>query len=371
MVRKLAEQFTQMGYRFCPSKPEEVGIYYKFFQEGFHVCLVVDGGHGFVLTPEAHQKIVENTMNLFYHPEGRLQGFPQGLPVYHVEVMTIVISSNSETLHTLCANCNNTWGISTTEQKLLIYENQPGDFFGLRENLENLIYGRDHTAQYQYAGGMSQGNAREEKGIRSWVQRMKKTDIRRMPYMTIAIAAINVLVFLIMEFVGSTTDADFIAYYGGLYPPYVLYGNQWWRIVTSMFIHFGAAHLLNNMVIFACVGSRLEPAMGHLKFVVLYLLSGIGGGLASFAVMLHQNQFAVSAGASGAVFGVIGGLLWVVIRHRGRFDGLTGKGMVLMIVLCLYYGFVTAGIDNACHIGGLIVGFLLSVLFYRRKLQKD
>lgn len=369
MVKKLAEQFTQMGYRFCPSKPEEVGIYYKFYQEGFHVCLVVDCEHGFTLTPDAHQKIVENTMNLFYHPEGRLQGFPQGLPVYHVEVMTIVVGTDSNLLHELCANCRNTWAIAATEQKLLIYENQPGDFFGLRANLERLIYGDTQTSPY--TSEPSQGYTNPQKGIRSWIESLKATDIRRMPYFTIAIVALNVLVFLIMELFGSTTDAEYVAYYGGMYPPYVLYGNQWWRILTSMFIHFGAAHLLNNMVIFACVGSRLEPAMGHMKFIALYLFSGIGGGLLSLFTMIHQNSFAVSAGASGAVFGVIGGLLWVVIRHRGRFDGLTQRGMILMIVLCLYYGFVTAGVDNFCHIGGLIVGFLFSALFYRRKPQKD
>lgn len=106
-----------------------------------------------------------------------------------------------------------------------------------------------------------------------------------------------------------------------------------------MFIHFGLPHLVNNMVIFCCVGSRLERAAGHFKMFVIYMLSGIGGGLLSYFMMLYSGDYAVSAGASGAVFGTIGGLIWVVIRHRGRFKGLTVKGMILMAVLSLYYGF--------------------------------
>ena len=81
--------------------------------------------------------------------------------------------------------------------------------------------------------------------------------------------------------------------------------------------------------------------------------------------MCHSNEYAVSAGASGAIFAVIGGLLWVVIRHKGKYESLTTRGMFFMIALCLYYGISTAGVDNWSHLGGLVIGFILSIILYR------
>ena len=89
----------------------------------------------------------------------------------------------------------------------------------------------------------------------------------------------------------------------------------------------------------------------------------------SYFMMLYSGDYAVSAGASGAVFGMIGGLIWVVIRHRGRFEGLTVKGMMLMAALSLYYGFSTIGIDNWCHVGGILTGFLEAMILYHKKVE--
>ena len=173
-----------------------------------------------------------------------------------------------------------------------------------------------------------------------------------------------------LEILGDTEDGLFIAAHGGMYPGFIIYDHQWWRILTSMFIHFGLPHLVNNMVIFCCIGSRLERAVGHWKLAVIYLLSGIGGGLLSLAAMVFTGDYAVAVGASGAVFGTIGGLLWAVIMHRGSFEGLTTRGLVLMAALSLYYGFSTIGVDNWSHIGGIVTGFLTTLVLYHRKSQK-
>jgi rhomboid protease GluP len=189
-------------------------------------------------------------------------------------------------------------------------------------------------------------------------------------FVTVLIVAVNVAVFIGLEIQGSTENGLFIAEHGGMYPDFVLYDGQWWRIYTAMFIHMGAEHLLNNMVIFGGVGSRLERTVGHIRFLLIYFLSGTGGALLSLAVMVHTGEYAVSAGASGAIFGVIGGLLWAVIVHRGHLEGITTRGLLVMIALSLYYGFSTIGIDNWCHVGGMITGFLVSMILYHGKHQK-
>ena len=157
---------------------------------------------------------------------------------------------------------------------------------------------------------------------------------------------------------------------GAMYPEFLTINHQWWRLLTAMFLHFGVAHLMNNMVIFCCVGSRLEKYIGHWKMAVVYFAAGIGGGLLSYIMMLLSGNYAVSGGASGAVFGVIGGLLWVVIYHRGKLEGMTTKGILIMVVLSLYFGFTSTGVDNWCHVGGMLCGFLATLILYHGKRQK-
>ena len=123
------------------------------------------------------------------------------------------------------------------------------------------------------------------------------------------------------------------------------------------------------MLILICAGIILEGALGHVKYLLLYLIAGIGGSTLSYLQMLHSGDYAVAAGASGAIFGIIGALLWIVILHKGRYETLTGKGLLFMIVISLYYGISSVGVDNWGHIGGLIMGFLMGILLYRKKIN--
>ena len=197
---------------------------------------------------------------------------------------------------------------------------------------------------------------------------MKKNKIKAP--CTVALIAVNVMVFLFLSFRGMTEDGMFLLEHGAMYVPYMIEKGEYYRIFTSMFLHFGFDHLLNNMVILAAIGWNLEYEIGQLKFMILYLFSGLGGNLLSAYWDIRVGDYAVSAGASGAIFGVIGALLYVAIRNRGRIGDISGKGLVFMIILSLYYGYSSGGVDNMAHIGGLIAGFLLSVLLYRKKNRK-
>lgn len=359
--REIDEIFRQEGYRFLRVKPEETGVYYKYYQEGFHIVMVVDQEHGYSMTPEQHHIMTERITGSFYHPQRILTDFPDGFPVYHVEVLTVLVGDQSEPLRMLCAQCERVWAYLPGERQLLIYENQPGDFFGLREVFESLSLGNDDT------GG---GYATERK--LSFREKMKNARYRQaIPSVTIGIVAVNVLVYLILESQGDTRNGLFIAEHGGMYPTFLLYDHQWWRLLTAGFLHFGAAHLVNNMVILYCMGSRMERAAGHIRFLVIYMLSLLGGSLLSYAVMLHTGEFAVSAGASGAVFGIIGGVLWIVLLCKGRLEDITTRGILIMLLLSVYFGFSSSGVDNWCHIGGAVTGFVATAILYRRKRQKD
>ena len=234
-------------------------------------------------------------------------------------------------------------------KQLIIYENQPGDFWGLKNRIEHMDVQQNSRASAPVSG---------------------KHSIMQLPFVTGLIALANILVYIILSFGGATEDAFYMASRGAMYPEFLTINHQWWRLLTAIFLHFGVAHLMNNMVIFCCVGSRLEKYIGHWKMAVVYFAAGIGGGLLSYIMMLLSGNYAVSGGASGAVFGVIGGLLWVVIYHRGKLEGMTTKGILIMIVLSLYFGFTSIGVDNWCHVGGMLCGFLATLILYHGKRQK-
>ena len=181
------------------------------------------------------------------------------------------------------------------------------------------------------------------------------------------IVVVNILVFLSLEIIGDTENAMFLYEHGAMHPVGVFKEGEWYRLFTCMFLHFGIHHLGNNMILLFFLGNQLEDMVGHIKYLILYVLSGLSGSIVSMICMIKQQEYAVSAGASGAVYGVIGALLYVVIRNKGRVKDLTIGRFLFMLVLSLYHGFTATGVDNFAHIGGLISGFLLCIVLYRKK----
>lgn len=176
------------------------------------------------------------------------------------------------------------------------------------------------------------------------------------------LAIINVLVFIVLSFGGMTEDAYYMYQKGALFVPAIISDQEYYRLFVSMFIHFGFEHLLNNMLSLLILGKYIEPLLGKVRFLIVYILSGIAGNLLSFFYELYTQDYAVSAGASGAVFGLTGALLCIVVINRGKLGNITKQRVFLMVGLSVYNGFISSGINNAAHIGGLIVGFLLTRL---------
>ena len=164
----------------------------------------------------------------------------------------------------------------------------------------------------------------------------------------------------------------FMLDYGAMYEPYVIEGREYYRFVTSMFLHFGIEHLLNNMIMLGALGFNLEPEIGKIRFLLIYLFSGIFGNICSLLWNTARAETVVSAGASGAVFGLMGALLGIVVRYKGRMIGkLNKKKILLLAALSIYIGLTTAGVDNAAHIGGLASGFILGMMLGAAKNQSN
>ena len=183
---------------------------------------------------------------------------------------------------------------------------------------------------------------------------------------TVALIVVNVAVFIFLSFGGMTEDAYYMLQNGAMYLP-LLQQGEYYRLITSIFLHFGFSHLVNNMLMLGVMGWQLELVVGKIKFLIIYFAAGIGGNMLSALVEMRTGDFAVSAGASGAIYGIIGALLYIAVRNHGQIGNVSGQGILVMIALTLYYGFTSSGVDNFAHIGGLAVGFVLAVLLYRKR----
>lgn len=179
---------------------------------------------------------------------------------------------------------------------------------------------------------------------------------------TIGLIVANISIFLIFTLLGKSEDVLFMQQYGAMYEPYVIEGHEYYRLLTSVFLHFGIEHLLNNMVMLGAIGYHLEPEIGRIRFLLVYFLSGIGGNICSLLFNVSFGNAVVSAGASGAVFGLMGALLCAVLRNKGRIGRLNKRGVLVLVVLSLYLGLTSSGVDNAAHIGGLFCGFMLEAI---------
>jgi len=188
---------------------------------------------------------------------------------------------------------------------------------------------------------------------------------------TVVLLAINIIIFFALTMFGATEDSAYMLEHGAMYVPYLTQNQEYYRIFTSMFLHYGFDHLMGNMVILGLLGWQLEQELGSVKYIILYLVSGLGGQFAMIYYDIFTKDYAPFAGASGAIFGVIGALLYVAVRNKGRVGKVSGPGLLVMIVISVYYGFTNPGIANFAHIGSLISGFLLAILLYRKRNRKS
>lgn len=186
----------------------------------------------------------------------------------------------------------------------------------------------------------------------------------------LVLIGINIVVFLIMSFLGDTEDGYFMFRHGANFTPSVIYDREYYRLVSCMFLHFNVEHLFYNMLVLLFLGDTLEKTAGKVRYLIIYLGGGIIGNIASVVFDLHTEAYGVSAGASGCVFAVIGALVGIVILNKGKLEDYSGRRLLLMAALSVMQGLTATGIDNCAHIGGMLAGFLMALLF-QRKLKQE
>lgn len=185
----------------------------------------------------------------------------------------------------------------------------------------------------------------------------------------LAIMLLNIAVFIVQCIAGDEAfTSKLVLQWWSVFD-----NHEYYRLVSHFFLHGSVGHLFNNLLVLAFVGSKVELLVGKFKYLVNYMCSGVVAGLVSIVWdrWCFNNSFGAegyisSLGASGAVFGMVGALLFIVIANRGHVACISTRQLFLFILLSIYAGVSDVGIDNAAHIGGAVFGFISATILYDR-----
>ncbi|MCD8089235.1 MAG: rhomboid family intramembrane serine protease [Clostridiales bacterium] len=228
------------------------------------------------------------------------------------------------------------WAVDTENKNFICGKGSPDKFDGI----ETIIRSKDKKG-LKTVSGIFRTEARKRTGfIRT-----------RRVILTYGLIAVNIIVFIFMTLDGGSENTETLLKYGAIYAPYIRQG-EYFRLFTYMFLHIGWLHIFSNMFGLYILGTRCEKYYGYLRFAAVYLFSGLG---CSFLSFLFSGD-SVSAGASGAVLGLMGSALVYTGINKIKMEGLDAYIFILISILNIGFGFVYPDVDNWGHIGGFAVG---------------
>ncbi|QNU68511.1 rhomboid family intramembrane serine protease [Ruminiclostridium herbifermentans] len=184
------------------------------------------------------------------------------------------------------------------------------------------------------------------------------------PWVTYVLIAANILVWLLLRILSFTTNTEYVnllAPFGAKINLFILEG-EYWRFISAMFLHSNEVHLLLNCYSLYMIGTQIERLFGHVKMIVIYFVAGLVGSIASFAFNIYP-----AVGASGAIFGLLGAMLFFAIKRPSLLKSSFGANLLTILVINLVYGVMNERIDNSAHLGGLVGGFLTTGVVYTAK----
>lgn len=333
---QLEHLLIEQGFSKVLSNLAEFTFFFRRENAYVNVLHIIDYKQGLYITQDQYEHIKEK-IRLFFRERGTGE----------VHILSIIISEDIEKAKQLCGGDTFCWLIDSKQNRLLIYENQNPDFYGMKSILENFlcrIASQPSTEQdtTAYTGAQS---SREKWNAAKEVMESSGANV--------VLVILNVISFIICTFTG-----DLLYNIGAFSVVNLIEDGEWYRIFTSMFLHADIGHLFSNMLILYYIGNVVEKRLRHLSYVLLYFLSGLAGNIFSAGFELFTGDYVSSVGASGAVFGVEGALLMLALLHKGKLAGITTGRIVFSIAFSLYNGFTSSYVNNAAHVGGVLMGFV-------------
>ncbi|MCM1175819.1 MAG: rhomboid family intramembrane serine protease [Blautia sp.] len=340
---QLDNLLTEQGFCKVPSNLPEFSFFFRRESAYVNVLHVIDYKPNLYITEDQYAHVKGKILEFF-----REKGFDE------VHILSLLIGEDTEKAKRLCGNDAFCWLIDSVRNRLMIHENQVADFYGMKGVLEKFL------DEISAAPPMGTNDAYEPEPVPEPVGFMESVKGQMRSFGgNILLVAANVILFILCTFTG-----ELVYNIGGFSVMDLIQGGGWYRMVSSMFLHADIGHLVSNMLILYYIGNAVEKKTGHLPYLILYFMSGIAGNVFSAGYELFTGYYISSIGASGAIFGVEGALLMLALVHRGKFAEATTGRIVFSIAFSLYCGFTSRNVDNAAHIGGLLMGFLLAGIFW-------
>lgn len=182
---------------------------------------------------------------------------------------------------------------------------------------------------------------------------------------TYILICMNILIFIITAFLSKSiyNINSYTLIELGAKVNVLINNGQPWRLITCAFLHGGLAHIAFNMYALKIIGSEVEYVYGEIKYIIIYLISALGGGI--FSYLFNANS--ISVGASGAIFGLLGAMIIFGIRHKNKIGKAYIMNLFKVLLINIFIGVTLSNIDNGAHIGGLIFGGTSALLIRDKK----
>lgn len=325
---QLHQLFVSNEYYAIPTNLPEFTFYAHKETLGVNVILVVDYRSGLYISEDQ-----------YFHLKEKIREFFDAKGEREVRMMSLILSDDPVKAKQLCITDCFCWLIDTAADRLIIHENQVSDFYGWRGLLEDFLARVPYPSEQSF-------NPEPTAPVGQPARR------RKLPWVNIVLVAVNILVFLICTFTG-----DLLYNKGAFGVMNIIEDRSYYRMFTALFLHADIGHLFSNMIVLYYIGEIVEDKLGHIPYAVLYFLSGMAGHVFSMGYELLTGEYFSSVGASGAVFGVEGALLLLIVLHHGKMEAMTTGRVAFAIAFSLYCGFTSANVNNAAHVGGVLMGF--------------
>ncbi len=362
MEDRLNHYLQTKGYQRIDSNAQGIYLFYYATEKELTVISVIHTIGNELSKPQYEHILEQIKMNF------------RGSNPQEIKLLSLIFTANPDLVKPLAIDAarDSHWIVDVRSNRLIIYETETGDFNEIQTILEELL---DKEQKEQSIKEESFDYTGANYGQRG--ERTRSIERYRSSPITMTIIAVNLLVYFMTNILWLGQRMQVLER-GALSWYYIREYQQYYRLLTSMFMHLDWSHLVNNMIVLLFIGANLERVTGKMKYLFIYFGTGIVAGATSISYNMWKeyaevvsSQTSRSVGASGAIFGIVGALLYIVIINKGRLREISFRQMILFVILSLYSGIINSGIDQAAHVGGFISGVLFAAILYRIPPNKN
>lgn len=325
------------------------GLFVFHYSEGNinNVVMLYNVMHGTEMNQEYFEELKNYVENNFYsHGLGNLR------------ILNLLFTYYPDHVKPMCKDRENHWIVDLQLNRLILYENQSEDYSEFIKEVDHIL---EEEILDRELGHIDADGENNKKRINNKMVVFST--------MNISLIILNILVFVIVQNI--LYKVINLENNGALNWYYIKRAGEYYRFITSMFLHGDTSHLLSNMLILLVMGGILEKAIGKVRYLIIYFGAGLIAGISSISYNMYKDYMVYSIGASGAIFGVIGAIVILFIKNRNYIESFSIRRIIIFAALSLYGGIVNDGVDNIAHFGGFIAGLVLCFILYKKPSDKS